>query len=126
MDTYVCPLGHRINGMALHLAPKVTIPDPPDDRSPGAFLRVLERELNQLKNDHKRDLARTIYGEETRMEGYRTSAAELLELVNAGLLTKEEGRIIALEMFPQIKRAIAEQAYAEAAKLLPQPAPVAA
>ncbi|MCZ2111134.1 MAG: hypothetical protein LC118_16445 [Dehalococcoidia bacterium] len=83
----------------------------------GTFLSVLTKELDAIKRDTKRDLERTIFAtKETRMD-YRTSAAELLELVKAGLLTKEEGRIIALDMFPTLKQKIAEKAYADAARL---------
>lgn len=124
-DEAVCFLGHRTTGQALHTYTTHPIKILPAPRTPNAVaITVLgmnsssrgEQELKKTRDDYKRDLAQTIYGEETRME-YRTSVVELLDLVNAGLLTKVEGRLIALEMFPVVKKAIADRAVADASKL---------
>ena len=71
--------------------------------------------------DLRRDMNRAIYGPEQlrRMEGrlYEENAVDnLIKLRDSGLLTKDEARLVALEMFPVLKQRLAERALTEAAR----------
>lgn len=116
-DSLTCWLGHTHSGTSVHSGMRKFVQDT-------RFLLAQRKQELAYETSHY-----VIHGRPpslavvmsnlsggTKMD-YRIAAQEILALVEVGLLTKEEGRSIVLDMFPELKKRIADKAVADAAKL---------